>query len=81
MARGEGLTPVPLPLTIYNRSQMPKAFDRCVKARGRVRTLKPKGRCSRAYLPVCFPRGGGPSVAGELKYARKLPDGCRRRRR
>ena len=65
---------------------MPKAFDRCVKAGGRVRVLKPRGRCSPVYLPVCFPPGrrkgrkGPASIAGEVKYAHTLPKGCRRRR-
>ena len=41
---------------------MPKAFVDCIKAGGRVRTVKPKpGR----YLPVCF--RGGKSHAGEVK--------------
>jgi hypothetical protein len=43
---------------------VPKAFDECVRKGGRVRTIKPtKG----THKPICFPKGGGPSVAGETK--------------
>ena len=41
---------------------MPKAFTRCVKSGGRVRTIKPKpGR----HMRVCFK--GGKSYAGHVK--------------
>lgn len=46
---------------------MPKKFTKCVKAGGRVRTLKPKGKGSKVYKKVCFPKGGGSSVAGHTK--------------
>ena len=43
---------------------MPKKFTDCVSRGGRVRTKSlPKGK----YMRVCFPKGGGPSVAGEVK--------------
>ena len=42
----------------------PQAFDNCVKAGGRVRTKSlPDGK----YLHICFPKGGGPGIAGEVK--------------
>jgi len=51
---------------------MPKKFDRCVRGGGRVRTIKPKGKKSSTYLHVCYPKGGGPPVAGEVKHKKKL---------
>jgi len=45
---------------------MPEAFERCVAAGGRVRTVNPKpGR----YMPVCFK--DGKSYAGEVKKTKK----------
>src|SRR3990167_453061 len=41
---------------------MPAAFDACVKNGGRVRTKKVKG----GYIRVCFPKGGGPGIGGEM---------------
>jgi len=46
---------------------MPPRFTRCVKAGGRVRTIKPKGQKSRTYVKVCYPPGKGKPVAGEVK--------------
>lgn len=46
---------------------MPAKFERCRKGGGRIRTLKPKGKGSRTYIKVCYPKGGGASVAGEVK--------------
>lgn len=46
---------------------MPKAFTRCVKSGGRIRTIKPKGKKSSTYLHVCYPKGGGSPVKGEVK--------------
>jgi len=43
---------------------MPKAFDDCVSGGGRVRT---KTLSDGRYIHICFPKGGGPSVAGEVK--------------
>ena len=46
---------------------MPRKFTQCVKSGGRVITKKPKGKKSRVYLHVCYPKGGGSPVAGEVK--------------
>ncbi len=53
---------------------MPKEFDTCVAAGGRVRTkTMSRGR----FIHICFPKGGGPSVAGEVKTKQdtQTPDG------
>ena len=50
---------------------MPAKFDRCVKAGGRVRTLKPKGESSRTFVRVCYPKGGSPPVSGGAKKRKK----------
>lgn len=47
---------------------MPKKFDDCVSRGGRVRTVKPNAG---TYLKVCYPKGGGKSVAGEVKKTKK----------
>jgi hypothetical protein len=47
---------------------MPEAFDKCVANGGRVRTKKLSGG---RYIHICFPKGGGPSVAGEVKKKQK----------
>lgn len=47
---------------------MPKAFDACVKGGGRVRTKKVGGN---KYIHICWPKGGGDSVAGEVKTKKK----------
>ena len=46
---------------------MPAEFDSCVSNGGRVRTKKLKGG---KFIHICFPKGGGPSVAGEVKTAK-----------
>lgn len=47
---------------------MPAAFDKCMMMGGKVRTKKMgKGK----YMHICFPKGGGPSVAGEVKTKQK----------
>lgn len=43
---------------------MPAAFDKCVKDGGRVRT-KDLGKGK--YIHICFPKGGGGSIAGAVK--------------
>lgn len=43
---------------------MPAEFDACVKAGGKVRT-KDLGKGK--YMHICIPKGGGPSVGGEVK--------------
>lgn len=50
---------------------MPADFDKCVKDGGRVRTKTLKDG---KYIKICFPKGGGPSVAGEVKTAEKKPE-------
>lgn len=45
---------------------MPKAFERCVKAGGRVRTKKLSGN---RYIHICFL--GGKSYAGEVHKRKK----------
>lgn len=47
---------------------MPPAFDRCVKAGGRVRTVKPRAD---RYLRICYPKGGGSPVKGYLKKVKQ----------
>ncbi len=47
---------------------MPKAFDRCVKEGGRVRTRKLRGN---RFMRICFDRNGK-SHTGEVK-TRKAP--------
>ena len=47
---------------------MPKDFDDCVKSGGRVRTIVPK---KGKYLHICYPKGGGSPVHGEVKSAKK----------
>ncbi len=49
-------------------TEMPKAFDRCVKRGGKVRTVKPKPG---TYMRVCKPSGGKKSVAGHVKRTRR----------
>jgi hypothetical protein len=47
---------------------MPAIFDKCVRGGGKVRTIVPeKGK----YIHVCYPKGGGPSVSGEVKTKKK----------
>jgi len=42
---------------------MPQAFDNCVKAGGRVRR---KTLSDGRYVNICFPKGGGQGIAGEV---------------
>jgi hypothetical protein len=43
---------------------MPKKFTDCVNSGGRVRTVSlPKNK----YLKVCYPKGGGVGIQGEVK--------------
>ncbi len=54
---------------------MPTKFDACVKAGGKVRTKKLSGG---KYMHICIPKGGGPSVGGEVKTKQSdthTPDG------
>lgn len=36
------------------RCEMPEDFERCRRAGGRIRTIKPKGKGSKTYMPVCY---------------------------
>lgn len=47
---------------------MPKSFDDCVANGGKVRTLTPK---KGKYLHICYPKGGGKPIVGEVKSAKK----------
>lgn len=58
---------------------MPAKFERCRAAGGRIRTIKPRGRCDPLYIPICR-LGKGKSVAGEPRYASRLPEDCRQRK-
>jgi|26BtaG_2_1085354.scaffolds.fasta_scaffold00142_39 hypothetical protein len=50
---------------------MPKAFDNCRKAGGKIRT---KRIDKEHYMHICIPPGGGKgdSVGGELKRYKKV---------
>ena len=50
---------------------MPKAFEDCQKAGGKIRT---KRIDDKHYMHICIPPGGGKgdSVAGEVKEYKKL---------
>lgn len=54
---------------------MPAAFDRCVEGGGRVRTVsgpnKDMGLKENQFVHICFPKGGGGSVRGEVKTKKK----------
>lgn len=48
---------------------MPKAFDNCRKAGGKIRTI----RLSKThYKHICIPKGGGKSIGGEVKTYKKI---------
>lgn len=51
---------------------MPKAFDDCVSGGGKVITKRVN---KTKYIHVCFPKGGGPSVSGEVKTYKKILKG------
>lgn len=46
----------------------PKAFDDCVANGGKVITKVPK---KGKFLHICYPKGGGSPIAGEVKSAKK----------
>jgi len=58
-------------LSAVRAVKMPAKFDRCVQSGGRVRTIKPKGMRSSTYLKTCYPRGGGPAIAGHVQHRKK----------
>ncbi len=43
---------------------MPKSFDDCEAGGGRIRT---KTLSDGRYIHICFPKGGGAGIAGEVK--------------
>jgi hypothetical protein len=47
---------------------MPAAFDRCVRRKGRIRTIKPRPD---VFIKVCYPQGGGSPVHGEVQHTKK----------
>ena len=47
---------------------MPEDFNKCVAEGGRVRTITPK---KGTYLHICYPKGGGSPVHGEVKHSAK----------
>jgi len=49
---------------------MPKAFNNCRKGGGKIRTKKLSGN---RYMHICIPKGGGASVAGEVKNKLTMP--------
>ena len=48
---------------------MPQAFDKCRSAGGKIRTKRVN---KESYMHICIPKGGGPSVSGEMKKYKKL---------
>ena len=55
---------------------MPKAFERCVKSEGRIRTVK---RGEGKYQHICFQ--SGKSYAGEVKRRKKSAGKIMKRRK
>lgn len=48
---------------------MPQAFDSCVSNGGRVITKKVN---KTQYMHICYPKGGGSPVSGEVKTYKKI---------
>jgi hypothetical protein len=48
---------------------MPEAFNNCVKNGGKVITKRVN---SDEYMHICYPKGGGKAIAGEVKKYKKL---------
>jgi len=48
---------------------MPAAFDTCYKNGGKVITKKVN---SKQYMHICYPKGGGKPVSGEVKSYKKV---------
>ena len=46
---------------------MPEDFEKCVASGGRVRR---KTLGDGRYINICFPKGGGPGIAGEVHEAK-----------
>jgi len=51
---------------------MPAEFDACVSGGGKVITKKVNDR---QYIHVCYPKGGGKPVSGEVKSYKKVLKG------
>lgn len=51
---------------------MPKSFDNCVSNGGRVITKKVN---KSQYMHICYPKGGGSPVSGEVKSYKKVLKG------
>lgn len=49
---------------------MPEAFDRCIRRGGRVKTITPK---EGIYIHICYPKGGGSPVHGEVRHTKEEP--------
>jgi hypothetical protein len=55
-------------------TELPKDFDACVAAGGRVRTVsgsKAHGLKKDEYVRYCFPKGGGAGIRGEVQKKEK----------
>jgi len=48
---------------------MPHAFDQCREHGGEMKT---KRLNKNEYMHICIPKGGGPSVSGEVKKYKSL---------
>jgi len=51
---------------------MPAGFESCVANGGRVRTKRVNAN---QYLHICYPKGGGSPVSGEVKPYKKVLKG------
>lgn len=51
---------------------MPAQFDACVSGGGKVITKKVN---SKQYMHICYPKGGGAAVPGEVKNYKKVLKG------
>ena len=60
---------VPVAHNLKSKCNMPAGFTRCVKAGGRLRTIKPNGAGSRTYMHICYLNGK--SYRGEVKKRKK----------
>ena len=47
---------------------MPDAFARCERRGGKIRTIRPR---SDIYIKVCYPKGGGSPVHGEVHHTKE----------
>ncbi len=56
---------------------MPKAFNECQAAGGKIRTVKPKAG---TYVHVCKSPGSSTTVAGEVHHNKAKPKSAKRKR-